>query len=305
MAGRNKPFICRWKFSGYVSCGTEHSQEAAEFIRKIDQRELTDVFVISVVKQLLIDKGVMNPDKSGKRPIPKIIQDILEEYKDRLVPLVPTADLPDTKATDGSAHMSISPLIGGSVPVKLRPYNMSNAELRVLQELLRDLVEKRYIEKCTNKSSWTAPIMLIRKGGNREGVTNQCRIVTDYRKLNKANDDVKIYSTEYTSSIGSSGKHESVFKNRYGGRVLPNIMWLKPGDRDKTTFVCKNPEGHTEYYRSKIACLLGLAGCPLAYQEWLEDVMKDCKGTEVYLNDMIDATKDLESHAALLPATSI
>ena len=46
-------------------------------------------------------------------------------------------DLPDARATDGSAHMSI-PLIDGSVPVKLRPDNMSNAELRVLQELLRD-----------------------------------------------------------------------------------------------------------------------------------------------------------------------
>ena len=76
-------------------------------------------------------------------------------------------------------------------------------------------------------------------------------------------------------------------------------MGLKPDDRDKTTFVCKTPEGHTEFYRFKVACL-GLAGCPSAYQEWLEDVMKDCKGTEVYLDDMIHATKDLESHAALL-----
>ena len=41
--------------------------------------------------------------------------------------------------------------------------------------------------------------------------------------IEQANEDVKIYSTEHsTGSIGSSGKDESVFKNRYGGRVLPN-----------------------------------------------------------------------------------
>ena len=92
--------------------------------------------------------------------------------------------LSTARATDGSAQMDI-PIIEGSIPVKLRAYNMTNAELRVLQELLRDLLEKGYIEKCTNSSSWAAPIMLIRKEGNREGVTNQWRIVTDYRKLNK------------------------------------------------------------------------------------------------------------------------
>ena len=270
------------------------AQEAAEFLRKIDQKEMTDVFVISVT-QALIDKGVMASNKSEKRPLPKIIQDILDKNKDLLVSLVPT-DLPDARGTDGSAHMSI-PLIDGSIPVKLRPYNMSNAELRVLQELLKDLVEKGYIERCTNRSSWAAPIMLIRKGGNREGVTNQWRIVTDYRELNKRTKASR-YTPPNIRAVLDHLVNMKVFSktDMVGGFYQ---MGLKPDDRDKTTFVCKTPEGHTEFYRFKVACL-GLAGCPSAYQEWLEDVMKDCKGTEVYLDDMIHATKDLESHAALL-----
>ena len=51
----------------------------------------------------------------------------------KIGPLVPE-DLPDARATDGSAQMDI-PIIEGSIPVKLRAYNMSNAELRALQEL--------------------------------------------------------------------------------------------------------------------------------------------------------------------------
>ena len=128
-------------------CHISAQEAASQFIRKIgyDQRTV-DVFVISVT-QTLIDKGYMGPGKLDKSKIPKIIQDILEEFLDRLVLLVPE-DLPDARSTDGSAQMDI-PIIEGSIPVKLRPYNMSNAELRVLQELLRDLlVEKGYIERC-------------------------------------------------------------------------------------------------------------------------------------------------------------
>ena len=81
-------------------------------------------------------------------------------------------DLPDARGTDGSAHMSI-PLIDGSVPVKLRPYSMSNAELRVLQELLQDLVEKGYIEKCTNKSSWALSTNYVDSQRGEQGRCNE------------------------------------------------------------------------------------------------------------------------------------
>ena len=67
------------------------AQEASQFIRGYDQRTV-DVFVISVT-QTLIDKGYMGTGKPDKSKIPKIIQDILEEFLDRLVPLVPE-DLP-------------------------------------------------------------------------------------------------------------------------------------------------------------------------------------------------------------------
>ena len=101
------------------------AQEASQFIRKIgyDQRTV-DVFVISVT-QTLIDKGYMGPGKPDKNKIPKIIQELLDEFIDRMVPLLPE-DLPDARATDGSAQMDI-PIIEGSIPVKLRAYNMSNA----------------------------------------------------------------------------------------------------------------------------------------------------------------------------------
>ena len=33
-------------------------------------------------------------------------------------------------------------------------------------------------------SQWCAPVMILRKSGNREGITNQYRLVTDFRRLN-------------------------------------------------------------------------------------------------------------------------
>ena len=83
------------------------AHEAALFIREVGHDQRTaDVFVIISVTQALIDKEHMGPAKPDKSKVPKIIQDILEEFQDRLVPLVPE-DLPDARATDGSAQMDI------------------------------------------------------------------------------------------------------------------------------------------------------------------------------------------------------
>ena len=65
--------------------------------------------------------------------------------------------------------------------------------------------------------------MLIRKGGNREGVTNQWRIVTDYRELNKRTKSSRYTPPNIRAVLDHMpGEHESIFENGHGGWVLPN-----------------------------------------------------------------------------------
>ena len=72
----------------------------------------------------------------------------------------------------------------GAIPVKMRPFPMSHGEILILQQLLADLIEKGYVEPADPMSQWSASVMILRKSGTRGGVTNQYRLVTDFRRLN-------------------------------------------------------------------------------------------------------------------------
>ena len=69
---------------------------------------------------------------------------MLEEHEDIFRELIPE-DSPDVNIglLDPGAQHKI-PLIDGAVPVKMRPYAMSAAEMEILQILLQDLIEKGY-----------------------------------------------------------------------------------------------------------------------------------------------------------------
>ena len=111
--------------------------------------------------------------------------------------------------------------------------------------------------------------MFIRKGGNREWVTNQWMIVTDYRELNNRSELNRTfrYTPPNIRAVLDHMVNMKVFsKTDMVGEFYQ--MGLKPEDRDKTTFVCKTPDGRTEYYRFKVVCL-GLAGCPSDYEKWM------------------------------------
>ena len=76
------------------------------------------------------------------------------------------------------------PIKQGEEPVKIRPIPVSGPKLAVLQALVKNLLEAGVIEKGNINSEWGAPVLLLRKGGTRAGLTNSWRIVCDFRQLN-------------------------------------------------------------------------------------------------------------------------
>ena len=101
--------------------------------------------------------------KEKVKCIPEWVKGLLEEHEDIFREMIPE-DSPDANIglVDPTAQHTI-PLIDGAVPVKMRPYAMSAAEMEILQIILQDLIEKGYIEEKPGFSNWSAPIMLLRK----------------------------------------------------------------------------------------------------------------------------------------------
>ena len=180
-----------------------------------------------------------------KGDIPGPIQEVLEEFKDAGVfrKLLPE-DNPDLQRKEGVGVHRI-PLIDKAVPHKQRPIPMSAPQQLILQELLQDLVRKGYIVPVSGYSAWAAPVLLVKKPGNREGVTNQWRLVTDYRGLNKLTQP-SAYVPPPIRDIMNKLVRARIFSKTDNVAGFYQ-MALAEEDRAKTTFVCQTPEGERKY----------------------------------------------------------
>ncbi|XP_070010659.1 uncharacterized protein [Nicotiana sylvestris] len=130
---------------------------------------------ISYLKALkMIRKGCIHhlvrvADTTSEVSVPKsvpIVNDFLEMFPDELPGIPPNREidfgidvLPDTRS------------------ISIPPYRMAPAELRVLKEQLKDLLEKGFIQPSV--SPWGAPVLFVRK---KDGSLRMC---IDYRQLNK------------------------------------------------------------------------------------------------------------------------
>ena len=72
----------------------------------------------------------------------------------------------------------------GATPVKVPPIPVSADKLDIMKSLIAELVRIQVLEKGNLNSPWGAPVLLLRKAGNRPGLANAWRLVCDYRGLN-------------------------------------------------------------------------------------------------------------------------
>ena len=190
------------------------------------------------------------------------------------------------------------PLKEGTVPAKSRPIPLSAPMLEIARELIADAVRLGLIEPGDPKSAWGAPIIILRKGGNRPGIKNCWRMVTDFRALNEATKK-STWTPPAIRDIMDDLVQCSIFSitDCTGGFYqLP----MDPEDKDKTTFRIKTPTG-METYRFTVSCL-GLTGCPATYQQFMDDVVQGLKGVHVYLDDIVYFSKTEEEHLEILEA---
>jgi len=169
----------------------------------------------------------------------------------------------------------------------------------VLQALVKNLLEAGVIEKGNLNSEWGAPVLLLRKGGNRAGLTNSWRIVCDFRQLNARSQPLQWSPPDVRKILDNLKDYKYFSKTDAVGGFYQ--LGLKESDRDKTTFRIRNKEGHLEAYRFKVASL-GLQGAPHSFQIFMEKVTDGLIATYVYLDDVIIGSRTWKEHMERLEA---
>jgi transposase InsO family protein len=169
-------------------------------------------------------------------------------------------------------------------------YHLSQDEDKLLQEYLKDNVEKGFIRKST--SSAGAPIFFVDKGKNtkQEGKAPEKRLVVNYRGLDKNTLKFR-HPIPLTNDLFDKLRTGRVF-TKIDLRSAYNLVRIREGDEWKTAFRTKY--GLFEY----LVMPFGLANAPAYFQRFVDETFRDMIGkfVVIYLDDFLIYSQDEASH---------
>ena len=286
-----------WTGPEAVDCAFVAAEELHRFIQQEYKKNKTlddlQIYAVSVQKAMQLAGQIPIPETDQEPEHPDIVK-LRRKYSHIFATDVPMEEILKRKS---EVYHKI-PLKEGTEPVKIRPIPLSAPMLEIARELIADAVRLGLIEPGDPKSAWGAPIIILRKGGNRPGIKNAWRLVTDFRALNQATKKSTWTPPAIRDILDDlvQCKYFSITDCTGGFYQLP----LDPEDKDKTTFRIKTPTG-MESYRFTVSCL-GLAGCPATYQQFMDNVVDGLKGVRVYLDDIVYFSKTWKEHLGVLEA---
>ena len=262
----------------------------SEELKTCGSLEDIEFYKISVQKEMEVNGEIPSAPKTPK-PIHPDIQKLLDKY-DIMRTEVPMKDI--LERPDPTYHTI--PLVDGAEPVKKRPISHSDPKTQIIQALIQEFVNQGQVEPGNLNSPWGAPVILLRKAGNRPGLTNAWRLVSDYRGLNA----ITQKSTWAPPSI------RDIMDDLVGARYFSKTdcvggfyqLPIHPNDKEKTTFRIRTNKG-MEAYQFTVSSL-GLQGCPASYQSFMEKVVSGITGIHVYLDDVVFFSNTWEEHLKVL-----
>lgn len=248
---------CRAVTDEWKTCELSHALEASE--PRVDR----------VLREL--PTGHLN--EQGYYRLPKIIKQMSDVF------LLPGEPLTATNLVVHRIELT------DAVPVFIRQYPIPQALQGVLQEQINKLLCEGVIEP--SESPYNSPIWIVPKKDAADG-SKQWRLVIDFRKLNE-----KTLTFPYplpridqlTERLGGVNVYSVVDLASGFHQIL-----LVPGDRGKTAF--STLWRHFYFVRMPF----GIKNAPAIFQQQINKVVRQSYGKFVYIDDIIIATRDIESH---------
>ena len=165
-------------------------------------------------------------------------------------------------------------------PISQKPFPIAMKHYQWVKEEIEKLLTAKVI--CSSRSSWSAPIIVVPKGGGGK------HFVIDYRALNKV-------TRKFTWPMP---KVEDIF-SKLNGATYFTTSDLQAGYHhiplDKPSILkmaFDSPFGKYEY----VEVPFGLAQAPAYFQELMTGILKDFSFATAYLDDIIIFSKTPQEH---------
>lgn len=183
-------------------------------------------------------------------------------------------------------------LLPNAKPVYVKQYRIPVSQQAELQRQLETLEQQKVIEKCS-ASGWNSPIILVPKT-DENGEKKKSRLVVDFRRVNECTVPLQ-FPIPSLDSIVDQLAHSTIFSTLDLHGAFYQIQLDEPS-RSITTF-----QNNNFSYRF-LSMPMGLKTSPATLQSAVNIIFKDMlnKGVNIYFDDILVYSKDIESHLCLL-----
>ena len=173
-------------------------------------------------------------------------------------------------------------IIPGTDLIFMSPYRMAPAELKELNEQLKELLDKSFIRLST--SPWGAPMLFVKK---KDGSFQLC---INYRQLNKVTIENKypLHRIDLFDQLQGAGCFSKIdLRSGY------HQLRIRSGDKPKTAF--RKRYGHDEF----LVMSFGLTNAPAAFMDLMNRVFRPFldRFVIVFIDDILVYSRSEEDHA--------
>ena len=174
-------------------------------------------------------------------------------------------------------------VVPGTDPISMPPYRMALAELKELNEQLKELLEQGFIRPST--SPWGAPVLFMK---NKDG---SLRLCIDYRQLNKVTIKNK-YPLPRIDNFFDQLQRAQCF-SKIDLRSGYHQLRIKRGDELKAAFRMRY--GHYEF----LVMSFGLTNASAAFMDLMNRVFRPFldRFVIVFVDDILVYSRSVEEHA--------
>lgn len=269
---KHDPFVMWSKHEmSFPCCPSSCESDPAEIIKALP--EFPDSLALDVDFMLATVDATKDPPLSASmEELPKEYHDFLDVFsKDK------ANKLPPRRPYD-----HVIPLQDKTIPPFGPIYSLSEKELSVLSEYIKENLAKGFIRPSTSPAG--SPILFVKK---KDG---SLRLCVDYRGLNKITIKNR-YPLPLIHELLDRLQGSVIF-TRIDLRGAYNLVRVAENEEWKTAF--RTRYGHFEY----MVMPFGLTNAPATFQCLMNDIFRDCLDIYViaYLDDILVFSKTKDEH---------